>query len=75
MRRLLLEILGVVGDAFDRVHIVLQFCDLTNNDSEGLLNAGYVAEGDAGFGRGDSEPGGDSEDGDDASEKETEEIY
>ena len=71
----MLEVLRIVEDTFDRVHIVLQFGDLTNQEPEGLLNADYVTERDAGLGRGDGEPGGDSEDGDDESEKKAEQIH
>ena len=62
-------------DALDGIHVVLQLGDLTNEESEGLLNADDVAEGDAGLGGGDGEPGDDGEDGDDKSEKESERIY
>ena len=62
-------------DALDGIHVVLQLSDLTNEESEGLLNADYVAERDAGLGGGDGEPGDDGEDGDDKSEKKSERIY
>ena len=69
MRRFLLEILPIVNDALDRVHVVLQFGDLTNQPSERLLGHDDVAERDTGLRRGDGEPGGDGEDGDDESEE------
>ena len=71
----LLEAVPVVHDALDGVHVVLQFSNLTNEESKGLLDTDDVAEGDAGLGGGDGEPGDDGEDGDDKSEKKSERIY
>jgi hypothetical protein len=71
---LLLEVLRVVDDSLDRVHVVLQFGDLTNQPSERLLGADYVAESETGLSRGDGEAGGDGEDGDDEGEEETEHV-
>ena len=45
----LLEAVPVMHDALDGVHVVLQLSDLTNEESEGLLNTDDVAEGDAGL--------------------------
>ena len=63
-----------MDDALDGVHVILQFGDLTNEESEGLLDADDVTERDAGLGRGDGEPGGDGEDGNDEGEEDTEHI-
>ena len=71
---LLLEVLRVVDDMLDWVHVVLQFGDLTNQPSERLLGADYVAEREAGLSGGDGEAGGDGENGDDEGEEETEHV-
>ena len=54
-----------MDDTLDRVHVVLQLCDLTNWLSEGSLRATDVAERDTSLRR---------RDGDDESEKEAEYI-
>jgi hypothetical protein len=69
MGRFLLEVLGVMDDTLDRVHVVLQFGDLTNHPSEGLLDADDVTERDTGLGRGDGKPAGDGKNGNDESEE------
>ena len=68
MWRLLLEVLRVVKDAANRIHVVLHFNGLVNQESEGLLNTNDVGESEAGFSGGDGKPSDDGKQSDDKSE-------
>lgn len=74
MRRLLLELLGVVHDPLDAIEIVLDLGNLADEPAERLLDADDVTEYDTRLRGGDGEPRPNGEEGDNESEKDTHQV-